>query len=231
MGFSLFGPYHLGWLIVIGTTVILVSKYFKELNAKKQKKFQRKIAWFILVSEICKILYLIISNQFTINYLPLELCSFAIFAIFYHAYTDNQMIGEILYNLFLPGAIAALLFCNWTYRSIYEFLSLFSFIFHLALVLYCVMVLYAGIVKPNKKRILSSIVFLTAITPIIYILNKKWGTNFMFLNVPSPGSPLVILENVFGNPGYIIGLAFIILLLWVVMYLPWNKLRRLKNRF
>ena len=225
MGFSLFGPYHIGWLILITLTVILVSKHFKRLDTKKQNVFQRKLAWFILLFEIVKMIYLITRNEFTIQYVPLELCSFAILAIFLHSYTNNLWIGEMLYNLFLPGAIAALLFCNWTYRPIDDFLSLFSFIFHFALVLYCAMVLFAGIVKPNKKRILSSILFLAVAALIVYPLNKLWDTNFMFLNVPSPGSPLVPLEDLLGNPGYILGLACIIAFLWVVMYLPWNKLR------
>ena len=229
MGFSLFGPYHIGWLILIIMTVVFVSRHFEKLDAKGRKILQRNIAWFILLFEILKIICLIFRNEFTIHYLPLELCSFAIVAIFYHAYTDNVFIGEMLYNLFLPGAIAALLFCNWTHRPIYGFLSLFSFIFHLALVMYCVMVLYAGVVKPNKKRIRSSVLFLAVIAPIIYLLNKMWDTNFMFLNVPSPGSPLVPLEIIFGNPGYIFGLACIIALLWGVLYLPWEKLRRFKN--
>ena len=231
MSFSLFGPYHIGWLIVTTITVALVSKYFKKLDTKNQKVFQQKTAWFILLAEISKITYLVINNEFAMKYLPLELCSFAIWAIFYHAYTNNPIIGETLYNIFLPGAIAALLFCNWTHRPIYEFMSLFSFIFHLTIVMYCVMVLYVGIVKPSKKRILSSIVFFAMVAPIIYQLNKIWDTNFMFLNTPSPGSPLVPLENIFGNPGYIFGLGCIIILLWVVMYLPWNKLLQFKNRF
>lgn len=230
MGFSLFGPYHIGWLIFITTTVIFVSKYFKKMNTESQSIIQRRLAWFILLFETYKDIYLINRNEFSIEYLPFELCGFAIFAIFYHAYTDNSMIGETLYNLFLPGAIAALLFCNWTYRPIHEFMSLFSFIFHLALVMYCVMVLHAGIVKPNKKRILGSVLFLAVTGSVIYPLNKIWDTNFMFLNVPSPGSPLVPLENIFGNPGYIFGLSCLIILIWVVMYLPWNKLQRLKNK-
>ena len=200
----------------------------KELDDKSQSIVQRRIAWFILLFEIFKNIYLIIRDEYSINYLPLELCSFAIFAIFYHAYTDNVLIGEMLYNLFLPGAIAALLFCNWTHRPVYEFLSLFSFIFHFALVTYAVMVVYAGIVKPHIKRIISSILFLTVSVPTIFQLNKMWDTNFMFLNVPSPGSPLELLEQIFGNPGYIFGLVCILITLWIVMYLPWNKLQRLK---
>ena len=229
MGFSLFGPYHIWWLVITITTVILVSKYFKQLNTEKQKVFQQKIAWFIVLLEIFKDVYLITRNEFTLNYLPLDLCSLAIFAIFYHAYTNNKMVGEMLYNLFLPGGIGALLFCNWTHRQMYDVLCLFSFIFHLVLVMYCVMVLYAGIVRPNKKRIISSIIFLAVTVPIIYVLNKMWDTNFMFLNVPSPGSPLVPLENMLGNPGYIFGMICIVLVLWFILYLPWHKIFRMKR--
>ena len=230
MGFSLFGPYHIGWLILIAMTTVVISKYFKKLDNKEKKTFQRKLAWFIFIFEIIKDIYLIYQGEFSVHYLPFELCGLAIFAILYHAYTDSLIIGEKLYNLFLPGAIAALLFCNWTHRPIYDFMSLFSFIFHLALVIYCVMVLFAGIVKPNKSRIKSSVVFLAVAGSIIYPLNKKWDTNFMFLNVPSPGSPLVPLENMLGNPGYIFGLACLIALLWFVMYLPWHKLGQIKEK-
>ena len=229
MGFSLFGPYHIGWLIVITITVVLVSQYFKKLDTKKQSVFQQKTAWFIVLLEASKIGCLIMRNEYTIQYLPLELCSFAILAIFYHAYTNNAYIGEMLYNLFLPGAIAALLFCNWTHRAVYDFLSLFSFIFHFALVLYGIMVVNAGIVKPHRKRLRSSLLFLSVTAPIIYLLNKMWNTNFMFLNVPSPGSPLEPLEHLLGNPGYLIGLACIIMLVWGVLYAPWNRLRSVKQ--
>ena len=224
MGFSLYGPYHIGWLILITMTVVIVSKHFKKLDIKSQKVVQKYIAWFILLFEIIKDIYLIINNEFSIHYLPLELCGLGIFVIFYHAYTNSSNAGEMLYNLFLPGAIAALLFCNWTHRSIYEFMNLFSFVFHIAIVVYCVMVLYTGIVKPNKKGISYSVLFLAVTAPIIYQINTMWDTNFMFLSSPSPGSPLVPLEHIFGNPGYIFALACIIALLWTVMYLPWKKL-------
>ena len=78
--------------------------------------------------------------------------------------------------------------------------------------------------KPDIKRVKSSVVFLAAAGLIVYPLNKIWGTNFMFLNTPSPGSPLAPLENLLGNPGYIVGLAGLVLLVWFVLYLPWKKL-------
>lgn len=223
MGFSLFGPYHITWLIITTITVILVSKHFKKLDTRRQRVLQQNIAWFLLLFEIYKDIYLIRNNEFSLSYLPFELCSLAIFAILYHTYTNNLIVGEMLYNLFLPGAISALLFSNWIHRPIFGFMCLFSFIFHLTLVTYCIMILYAGSVKPNKKRIPYSILFLAVAGSTLYPLNKIWDTNFMFLNTPSPGSPLVPFEKILGNPGYILGLVGIIIFVWVVMYLPWPR--------
>ena len=190
---------------------------------------QKSFAWFLVLFEIVKDIYLILHDEFTVSYLPFELCSLAMFAILVHAYTDNLIVGEMLYNIFLPGGIAALLFCNWTNRSIFEFMCSFSFIYHLILVVYCVMVLYAGVVQPNKKRLWYSFGFLLICAAIIYPLNQVLGTNFMFLSIPSPGSPLVPLEQILGNPGYIFGLALIIAVLWFTLYLPWRKIFHLKS--
>jgi len=224
LGFSLYGTFHISWLLVTIFTVILVSIYFKAADNKSRKILQVSFAWFLVVFELIKDVYLILHNEFTFNYLPFELCSLAMVAILYHAYTDSLIVGDMLYNIFLPGGIAALLFCNWTDRSIYEFMCSFSFIYHLVLVAYCVMVLYAGVVKPDKKRIWCSGLFLLIAASILYPLNQFLGTNFMFLSIPSPGSPLVVLEQIFGNPGYIFGLALIIAVLWSILYLPWRKI-------
>lgn len=223
MGFSLYGTFHIGWLLFTILFVIVVSKYFRESDDKRRKVIQKSLAWFLVLFEIVKNTYLVVHNQFTVSYLPFELCSLAMFAILIHAYTNNLIVGDMLYNIFLPGGIAALLFCNWTDRSIYEFMCSFSFIFHMVLVAYCVMTLYAGVIKPNIKRIGYSILFLLIAAIIIYPLNKLLNTNFMFLNTPSPGSPLVPLEQIFGNPGYIFGLAILIAILWFILYLPWRK--------
>jgi len=224
LGFSLYGTFHIGWLLVTIFTVILVSKYFKAADDKNRKIIQKSLAWFLILFEAIKNIYLISHNEFAVNYLPLELCSLAMFAILIHAYTNNIIVGEMLYSIFLPGGVAALLFCNWTDRSIYEFMCSFSFIYHLVLVAYCVMVVYAGVVKPNINRIGYSCLFLLIAGIVIYPLNQVLGTNFMFLSIPSPGSPLVLLEQIFGNPGYIFGLALIIAVLWFIMYLPWRKI-------
>ena len=57
---------------------------------------------------------------------------------------------------------------------------------------------------------------------IVFRINKIIGTNFMFLNTPSLGSPLVLLENLFGSPGYIFAGICLIFIIWISMYLPWE---------
>ena len=44
--------------------------------------------------------------------------------------------------------------------------------------------------------------------------------NFFFLNYPSPGSPLVLFEQIAGNPGYIALTLLLVLVVWIILYLP-----------
>jgi uncharacterized membrane protein YwaF len=73
-------------------------------------------------------------------------------------------------------------------------------------------------------------VFLAVIVPPIYFLNKWLGTNFFFVNAGSKGSPLDILIDIMGNPGFLAGYALALILLWGIIYLPFiilNSRRRL----
>ena len=56
-----------------------------------------------------------------------------------------------------------------------------------------------------------------------------WDTNFMFLNGPSKGSPLVFLYDIFGG-GYLIALIVLVLSAWLLMYLPWEVSYRKKAK-
>lgn len=61
---------------------------------------------------------------------------------------------------------------------------------------------------------------------MIFVLNKKLGTNFMFLNNGGSGNPLAWAESILGNPGYLLALPVLIALVWAVMYLPLETARR-----
>lgn len=229
MGFELYGPYHLSWLIATVVIVAIACKLYRRATTTSRHRAKLILTWSLVVGEIIKDIYIAITGKLSVEELPFSLCGLAMFAFIWYSYTNNKAIGEMLYCLFLPGAISAMLFCNWTERPIGSFLSLFSFYYHVVLIVYIAMILYAKEFVPNVRRLWAPIVFLLISAPAIYRFNKIYDTNFMFLNVPSPGSPLIPLERIFGNPGYIFGLVLILLTLWIIMYPPYMIYERKKR--
>lgn len=221
MGFELYGPYHLCWLIGAIAVITIACKQYQHATNALRRRTKWILAWSLVIGEIIKDLYISFTSGISVEELPFSLCGLAMFALLWYSYSENKAIGEMLYSLFLPGAISAMLFCNWTERPIGSFLSLFSFYYHIVLIVYIAMILHAKELVPNVRKLWAPILFLIVSAPAIYHFNKRYDTNFMFLNVPSPGSPLIPLAHIFGNPGYIFGLVLILCLLWIVMYTPY----------
>ena len=58
---------------------------------------------------------------------------------------------------------------------------------------------------------------LFAVVIPIYWFDKRYDVNYMFVNWPSAGSPLVWLADRMGNPGYLIGYAALVFLCMLLM--------------
>jgi len=221
-GFSLFGGIHLA---ALGLTIVLVI-----VMCYVSKRMDDNRRWLLFRLWVVAILLMEIIQQFTFpfihsNYwlchIPLHMCGLLIFIEAIHVSRPNKFTGEVLYALGLPGAIAAMLFPNWTMAPILNFYVLQSFVihaFHIALV---AMLLFTGNIKPNLRSLWRPVLFLAIVLPPIYILNQATGTNFFFINAGSAGSPLEVLIDIFGNPGFLVPYAGILGLVWVIMYLPW----------
>ena len=138
-----------------------------------------------------------------------------------HVTRPNKFTGEILYALGLPGAIAAMIFPNWTMAPITNFYVLQSFVIHAFHIAFVVMLLFTGNIRPSLRGLWRPALFLAIVLPPIYAVNAIAGTNFFFINAGSAGSPLDVLINIFGNPGFLIPYAGILGLVWGFMYLPW----------
>lgn len=220
MGFELYDAYHIGWLIATICIVCGTCIYYKRISLHNRQRTKWLLTWSIVIGEIIKDVYIAFTSTISVEELPLSLCGLAMFALLMYSYKPNEVLGNMLYCLFLPGAISAMLFCNWTDRPIDSFLSLFSFFYHIVLIVYIMMILTAKEFTLHPRYLWAPIVFLLLSAPAIYYFNKHFDTNFMFLNTPSPGSPLVPLEKLFGNPGYIFGLVLILLGVWLIFYLP-----------
>lgn len=215
-------PYHLGywtWILILSILVVIMANIYKKSNHKNQ--ILKGIAILICVQEALKDILHYTAGSLTLSHLPLHLCGISIFMVTWHAFKPNKLNSEFIYALTLPGAIIALACPDWTQYPLLHFSSVNSFTMHTWLIMYVVIQLYAGTLIPNFKNLKYTFVFTLLLMIPIYFINKVWDTNFFFINTPSPGSPSVVLYDLFGN-GFVLSYIIICLILWILMYLPWG---------
>ena len=222
-GFALFGGVHLG---VLGLTIVLVVAMCivsKRLDNDRQwLLFRLWVVAILLMELVQQFSFPFIHGNYWLSHIPLHMCGLLIFIEAAHVTRPNKFTGEILYALGLPGAIAAMIFPNWTMAPITNFYSLQSFVIHAFHIVFVVMLLFTGHIRPSFRGLWRPVLFLGIALPPIYIFNVITGTNFFFMNAGSEGSPLEIFIDIFGNPWFLLPYTGLLAVVWVIMYLPWT---------
>jgi hypothetical integral membrane protein (TIGR02206 family) len=226
-GFGMFSVTHLLVLAVLALLAALIVYKYCKSDENRRKQVRYWITGLVVGLEVIKDLLLLITSQFTNANWPFELCGMAIIIIAIDALHSGKTSRELLYSLALPGALMAELTPNWVKNDIINIFVWQSFLIHALIITYVLMRLFSAEIVPSMKNLWRSVVFLLIVGPLNYWLNTIWGTNFMFLSTPSPGSPLELLGQIFGK-FYLFGFVGLLLLFWLVMYLPWEivKIRR-----
>lgn len=134
----------------------------------------------------------------------------------------------------MPGAMAALLFCNWTEYPFFNFMCIHSFVFHGWIVIYVVMLYAAGEIKADYRGLWTTTAILAVIAVPIYILNLLIDENYLFLNEASEGSPLVFLWDIFGTrfgaPGYVASFAALLLIVFHLLWIVYGVINKIKEK-
>ena len=229
VGWQVFDATHFLWLGFMALLCAALCVWYAKTQPPKRLGFKRKLAWVLMALEIGKDLYLLIIGHFDVSYLPFHMCGLALFVYLVDAYRPCDTSSQLMYCLCMPGAMAALLFPDWTVYPPLNALALQSFLVHALLMTYVLMQLCTGELVPNAKSVWKCAVFLLIITPPIYFLNKLWNVNFLFVNTPSAGSPLMILGDLLGNPGYLLGYVALVGVVWALLYLPWALAARKRS--
>ncbi len=230
LGWDHYSLSHILWLIASAVSMYIICRHYKKLSADARIEYRKKFAWGVVAVEALKTVVLMSAGRYTVEYLPLHLCSINVFVILYHAYKPNEVVGQSLYALCLPGAIVALLFPMWNPLPNFTYMNIHSFVTHTQLSAYALMLLLSGELVPSLKLLPKVSLMIFSVAPFIYIFNMIFGTNFMFINEPQVNSPLEILGDLMGNPGYLIGFALLVLVVWFLMFLPWELMgKRKKN--
>jgi hypothetical integral membrane protein (TIGR02206 family) len=230
VGWTVFGPVHLATLAALLLLTMVLLCVFRHLEEKEQEKREKRVVLFLVGSEAVRLSVLLAMGVKLLYELPLHLCGLAGFLCLYDAYTNRIWSGQTLYCLCLPGTLSALLFPDWSAYPWFSFISLLGFLYHAGIVLYVGMRLLRGKLVPDIRKMYQTLLFLLVTVPPIYLFDKCFSANYFFVNVPSPGSPLMWMADRMGVPGYLLGYAALVIAVMTFMYLLDFLVRRLAGR-
>jgi uncharacterized membrane protein YwaF len=177
----------------------------------------------VLACELLKDGNLLLQGCFGVYHLPLHLCGLAVFFTFAHALHPTETVGNFLYSSCMPGAACALLFPDWTAYPAFSYHSLVAFLVHALLVAYPLVQLAGGALRPRARFLPRCFAILLALAVPIYLFDRLFRTNYMFLLSPSAGSPLAWFASFLGNPGYLRGYLPMLAVGWGLLYLPFRR--------
>jgi len=223
-GFKIFSPAHIGTLVLFVITCCALV-YFR----KKRKIYQQFIKWtlFILLPacEISLQLWLILTNQWNVSNLPLQLCSFSTFLAMFLFLKRNDKVFYLLYFFGTLTPILAMVSPEMVY-TFPHFRFIEYFLHHSVIPLAAFyFILYEGYRVP-RKAIFFSFLTVNIIAVPIFFLNLLLGTNFFYL--ASPTEAKTILTFFGSGIMYYINLEIAALIVFMITFIPMGVLQRIE---
>ena len=213
-------------LAVCAALIVLLVLLFKALPEGGRHRVLKAVPWIMIGLECFKDLFLIRAGHFSVGYLPLHLCSLGVFVFLLSSLSKTArwkgIFGEIAVTLILPGSIAALLFPDWAHLyPVFNFMNLYGYLWHSLLVLYPLLCIAQKHVDLSIRHIHYDLIFLICVAPPVYVFDRIFNCNYMFVNWPPSGTPLEIIASITGNQLYLAGYAVfsvgVILLIYFVI--------------
>ena len=224
--FVLFGFQHIG-IMIVGAIGVFLMLFLANIN---YKIFPKALGITILILKLAELGYRhIIAGEPIHSMLPLHLCNLTIiFAILVIAFRVDFFFSIVYY--WSIGAIFAILTPDVT-RSLPYFPTFSFFITHFFILfapLCCIMIFN---MRPTLKDYWSAFILLNVCAFIIFFINRKLGTNYLFINrIPEFASPLKLLyklpkpyDRIANWPYYILVIEGLYLFITYLMYLPFKR--------
>ena len=233
VGFRHFGPEHRMVLAVLAVLSAGITAWGCRMKERGRIRLLRTMAGIMVALEIWKDGMLAGMGSFSVGYLPLHLCSIAMFLCLWFAWRPgSDLAGQLVWSVCFPAGVAALLFPDWTNMPLLQFQSLHSFLYHGMLIQFALIAVISGQIRPRIGHAWKTVLFLIVLAAGVYGINLRLGTNFMFLNHPLPGTPLMLCAHLPGRWGYLAGyglLAAGVILLTDLPFFLWNRVRSRKR--
>lgn len=226
-GVAIFSRVHLAWLCAALVALVLTCRFFSK-HKSYAKTFLRVSGAALAFFELARPVLLAACGGFNLSgALPLHLCGAMAFVTFAAARTDSPILWELCWCLGMPGGLFAMLTPG---ETSYPFFNIFYIQFILSHFLLAVvpMVRAATGFRPRAARLPWCFCLLAAYAGLCDAVNTLTGANYMFLNVPSDGSPLEAFAAL-GN-WYTAGLVLCVLTVWAILYMGQWVVEKVRSR-
>jgi len=215
--FEMFSTSHTIVLLLFLFGIFMIYINRQKLKQQKWRPLEIGIAVSLLFFEVVFHVWLLTSSYWDIrDSIPIELCSISLFLTIALLLTGKKIIYELLLFTALLGATQALI----TPVLYYDFPHIRFFYFFYTHIMMIWVVFYFTWVKEYRPTIWSVVkvfVFLNILLPIVIVINKLVGGNYMFLS-HKPSTPS-LLDYLGPYPWYLLSLEGLLLLLSLFIWL------------
>ena len=226
VGFAHGGTAHIAWLLFSALLIAALCLAYRRAPEAGRTRLRHALGWAVLVCEALKDVNLAVQGGLDRWFLPLHLCGLAVFFTFAHSRRPGKTVGNFLYSCCMPGAAFALAFPDWVAFPPLSYHAIVGFTVHALLIAYPLMLLSGGDLHPEARTLPKCLGILVCCAVPVAVFNHVFGTNYMFLSWPSPGSPLEWFASFLGVPGYLLGYLPMLAVIWLVLYLPFAGKKR-----
>ena len=212
-------------LVMVGV-IFLIYKYRKQLREYKHEDRVRLIAGFVLIITEMSYFWRLVGveslNANPVDHLPITICGWAIIFSSFMVAVKSKSLFDIVYFWVFAGSTFGLLTPTViTYTGPTRFRYYQFWLEHISGFIVIFYMIFVHGFRPNWKSMIKSYICLVVLAIIAIVANNMLpGANYLF--VARPEDTASILD--FLPKNYIVRLilmAFIITLLFFLIYLPW----------
>ncbi len=217
----MFSISHFIVLSVFLLIAITIYIFREHLKGKRWRHVEIGVALSLILTESTYHFWMIKNGSWHVSHaIPLELCSISLLLTVILLLTRKKVIYEILLFTALLGASQALITPSLNYD--FPHFRFFHF-FYTHLMIIWVPLYFTWIVgyRPTIWSVVKLFIFLNVLMPIIMLINKLVGGNYMYLrHKPDSASLLDVLGP---YPWYIMSLEGLLISLSILVWLIFRK--------
>lgn len=224
--FEVFSAPHLATLLLIVAAALVLPLLIRRFAPSATRGVASVLAALLLAQEGIRFWTWLGLMGLSIHLLPLNLCTLSVFLSAWMLVTQDRRVFEIVYYWGFGGTTQALLTPDLQ-EGFPATSYLLFFLGHGGVIVALAFAMLVFRFRPHLDSIPRVAAITLAAASLALAVNLSLGTNFMYL-LEKPNQPSIL--DWFGPwPWYLLGLVFLSLLSFFILYLPF-LIRDLKTR-